>query len=244
MSAMLTTANFVPPSKNAVLCGKSCRIELFVPATHGKELWEEIKDFPDLFYWIPSGPYSSLEEFQEFTAKAQNVPVPICVRYAIIDLERNTTVGMFSLLDIRSAVGVGEVGYIVFSPAMQRSYIGTEAMYLLASYFFDTCNFRRYEWKCDAKNVPSNSAAVRYGFTFEGIFRQHMVVKGRNRDTAWYSIIDSEWALVKLAYEAWLSEDNHTFAASSIRGEQKESLGHFMKLNRCTVDTSNGSKLI
>ena len=104
-----------------------------------------------------------------------------------------------------------EVGHIVYSPALQRTPLATEAQYLLARYAFETLGYRRYEWKCDALNAASRRAALRYGFTFEGIFRQHMIAKGRNRDTAWFSMLDSEWPARKAAFERWLAPEN--FAA-------------------------------
>ena len=105
-------------------------------------------------------------------------------------------------------MGVIEVGHIAYSPALQRTKLGTEAQYLLARYAFETLGYRRYEWKCNALNAASRRAAERYGFTFEGIFRQHMVVKGKNRDTAWYSIVDTEWPARKAAFERWLAPEN------------------------------------
>src|SRR6266852_8342795 len=111
-------------------------------------------------------------------------------------------------MEIRPAMRVIEVGHIVYSPALQRTPLGTEAQYLLARYVFDTLGYRRYEWKCNAHNAPSRRAALRLGFTFEGIFRQHMVVKGRNRDTAWFSMLDHEWPARKAAFEAWLDPAN------------------------------------
>jgi len=111
-------------------------------------------------------------------------------------------------MTIRPAMRVIEVGNIVLSPVLQRTPLATEAQYLLARYAFQTLGYRRYEWKCDAHNAASRRAALRLGFTFEGIFRQHMIVKGRNRDTAWYAMLDSEWPERKLAFERWLAPDN------------------------------------
>jgi len=112
-----------------------------------------------------------------------------------------------------------EVGNILYSPSMQRTTGATEAQYLFARHVFDDLGYRRYEWKCNALNAPSRRAAERFGFTFEGVFRQHMIVKGRNRDTAWYSMLDSEWPAQRDAYERWLSPDNFDAA-----GKQKTSL--------------------
>ena len=112
-----------------------------------------------------------------------------------------------------------EVGSILYSPALRRTTSATEAMYLLARHVFDDLGYRRYEWKCDSRNEPSRRAALRLGFTFEGIFRQHMIVKGRNRDTAWFSMLDGEWPSRRAAFERWLDPAN--FAD----GAQKTSLG-------------------
>jgi RimJ/RimL family protein N-acetyltransferase len=101
-----------------------------------------------------------------------------------------------------------EVGSIVYGPALQRTPLATEAQYLLTRYAFETLGYRRYEWKCDALNAASRHAALRLGFTFEGIFRQHMIIKGRNRDTAWFAMVDSEWPRARAAFERWLAPDN------------------------------------
>jgi N-acetylglutamate synthase-like GNAT family acetyltransferase len=117
-------------------------------------------------------------------------------------------VGIVTLMEIRPAMGVIEVGHIVYGPALQATPLATEVQYLLARYVFETLGYRRYEWKCNALNFPSRRAAERFGFTFEGIFRAHMIVKGRNRDTAWFSMLDSEWPARKVAFERWLAPEN------------------------------------
>jgi len=117
-------------------------------------------------------------------------------------------VGHATYLRIDPANGVIEVGYIHFSPLMQRTPMSTEAMYLMMAYVFETLGYRRYEWKCDALNAPSLAAAKRLGFTFEGVFRQAVVYKGRNRDTAWLSVLDSEWPALKARFERWLDVEN------------------------------------
>jgi RimJ/RimL family protein N-acetyltransferase len=122
-------------------------------------------------------------------------------------------------MEIRPAMRVIEVGHIVYSPALQRTPLGTEAQYLLARYAFETLGYRRYEWKCNALNAPSRRAALRYGFVFEGILRQHMIAKGRNRDTAYFGMLDSEWSARKAAFECWLAPENF-----DAMGKQKVSL--------------------
>jgi RimJ/RimL family protein N-acetyltransferase len=116
-----------------------------------------------------------------------------------------------------------EVGHVMYTPAMQRSARATEAQYLFARHVFDELGYRRYEWKCDNLNAPSRRAAERFGFTFEGVFRQHMIVKGRNRDTAWFAMLDGEWPARKAAYERWLKPDNFDG-----QGRQKTSLSELM----------------
>ena len=122
-------------------------------------------------------------------------------------------------MDIRPAARSIEVGHIVYSPALQRTPLGTEVQYLLARYAFETLGNRRYEWKCNALNAPSRRAALRYGFVFEGMLRQHNIAKGRSRDTAYFSMLDSEWPARKAAFERWLAPDNF-----DAQGRQKTSL--------------------
>jgi RimJ/RimL family protein N-acetyltransferase len=128
--------------------------------------------------------------------------------FAIVDNASGRAVGYESLMRIDPPNRVIEVGGIMYAPSMQRTPSGTEAQYLLARYVFDDLGYRRYEWKCNALNAPSRRAAERFGFSFEGIFRQHMIVKGRNRDTAWFAMLDGEWPARKAAYERWLAPDN------------------------------------
>ena len=130
------------------------------------------------------------------------------VTYAIIAADTDRAVGIASYLNINPSAGSIEVGGITYSPALQRKPAGTEAMFLMMRHALDDLGYRRYEWKCNALNAPSRAAAQRYGFQFEGIFRQAEVVKGRNRDTAWYSIVDSEWPGIRAAFERWLDPAN------------------------------------
>jgi RimJ/RimL family protein N-acetyltransferase len=138
--------------------------------------------------------------------------------YAIVD-RGGRALGIATLMEIRPAMRVVEVGHIVYSPALQRSPLGTEAQYLLARYAFETLRYRRYEWKCHVHNAASRRAALRYGFTFEGILRQQMIAKGRNRDTAMFSMLDSEWPARKANFERWLGPENFTAG-----GKQMQSL--------------------
>ncbi len=155
--------------------------------------------------YLFDGPYASRDEFRaNVEAKAAADPL----FFAIIDNASGRAVGYQTFLRIDAPNRVIEVGNIMYTPAMQRTAGATEAQYLFAKYVFDELGYRRYEWKCNALNAPSRRAAERFGFTFEGIFRQHMIVKGRNRDTAWFAMLDSEWPARKAAYERWLAADN------------------------------------
>jgi RimJ/RimL family protein N-acetyltransferase len=139
--------------------------------------------------------------------------------YAVVDKD-GRAMGLLSLMEIRPAMRVIEVGNIVYAPALQRTPLATEAQYLIARYAFETLRYRRYEWKCNALNAASKRAAERFGFIYEGLFRQHMIVKGRSRDTAWYAMLDSEWPARKAAFERWLALENF-----DRDGRQKTKLG-------------------
>ena len=184
---------------------------------HDKALWEAVKDHDRLWTYMSSyGPFADFAAFSAWIGS--RLPLDDPYSYAVVE-PSGRAVGIATLMEIRPAMRVVEVGHIVYSPALQRTPLATEAQYLLARYVFETLGYRRYEWKCNALNLASRRAAERYGFTFEGIFRQHMVVKGQNRDTAWFSITDREWPERKRAFEHWLSPAN--FAAD---GRQKTRL--------------------
>ena len=179
------------------------------PAKHAEALYEGSNgDAARESVWIYlfDGPYRSLDEFRAaIEAKARSAD-PLF--FAVIDKPSGRAVGYQTLMRIDAANRVIEVGNVMYTPAMQRTAGATEAQYLFAGYVFETLGYRRYEWKCNALNAPSRSAAKRFGFSFEGIFRQHMIVKGRNRDTAWFAMLDTEWPARKSAYERWLEPDN------------------------------------
>lgn len=156
--------------------------------------------------YLFNGPYPDRRDFDAHLASiAAGTDDP--VYWAVADRD-DAAVGWLSLMRIDPRHRVIEVGSILYTPAMQRTPLATEAQYLLARYVFDTLGNRRYEWKCNALNAPSRRAAERFGFTYEGTFRQHMIVKGRNRDTAWYSMLDTEWPRCKAAFERWLAPEN------------------------------------
>lgn len=156
--------------------------------------------------YLSDGPYRSLDEFRANIEDKARSADPLY--FAVIDNRSGRAVGYQTLMRIDAPNRVIEVGNVMYTPAMQRTAGATEAQYLFARHVFDELGYRRYEWKCDALNAPSRRAAERFGFAFEGIFRQHRIVKGRNRDTAWFAMLDSEWPARKAAFERWLEPDN------------------------------------
>ena len=187
------------------LAGRFGRIEKLA-AGHAATLWNAVKGHDALWTYMPSsGPFADAATFTEWVVMRADQADPYF--YAIVD-SAGRACGVFSLLNIRPDHRVIEVGHVVYAPTLQRTPLATEAQYLLARYVFETLNYRRYEWKCDALNAASRKAAQRYGFTFEGIFRQHMIAKGHNRDTGWYAMLDGEWPARKAAFERWLAPEN------------------------------------
>ncbi len=174
---------------------------------HGNSLWESthLKDKERLWCYLAEGPFPNRAAFDAFLLRKASAEDPFF--YAILDKDGHA-VGFEALMRIEPIHRVIEIGNILFSPALQRTPGGTEAIFLLMEYVFDDLGYRRLEWKCDALNAPSRRAALRYGFTFEGIFRKHMIIKHRNRDTAWFSILDTEWKSRRTALERWLKPDN------------------------------------
>ncbi len=186
-------------------------------ARHATALWPLIKGHDEIWtYMSRYGPFASPAKFSDWMAgfSAGKDPFP----YAIVDTQGQPA-GFLALMRIEPAMRVIEVGHVLYSPALQRTPLATEAQYLLARYAFETLRYRRYEWKCHWLNDASRRAALRLGFTFEGIHRQLIIAKGRNRDTAWYSMLDGEWPDRKRNFERWLAPEN--FAAD---GRQKSSL--------------------
>jgi RimJ/RimL family protein N-acetyltransferase len=159
-----------------------------------------------MWTYLAYGPFADHGAYNAWLAGAAESDDPLF--HAIVDGRSGRALGVASFLRIEPAVGVIEVGHIAYAPALQRTPAATEAMYLMMRRVFDELGYRRYEWKCDALNEPSRRAALRLGFTFEGIFRQATLYKGRNRDTAWYSVVDKEWPERKAAFEAWLEPGN------------------------------------
>jgi RimJ/RimL family protein N-acetyltransferase len=199
-----------------MLAGRYGRLEKLA-AGHAPSLWAAIRGHDRIWTYMPSnGPFADAESFAASITARAALDDPFA--YAVVD-NTNRALGIVTLMEIRPLHRVIEVGHVLYSPALQRTQLATEAQYLLARYAFETLGYRRYEWKCDALNAASRRAAQRLGFSFEGIFRQHMIAKGRNRDTAWYAMLDSEWPARKASFERWLARENF-----DAEGRQRESL--------------------
>jgi len=156
--------------------------------------------------WLGDGPYTNQTSLCEALGRKQASTDAVFL--AVVPAETGQAAGYASYMRIDPANGVVEVGNILYAPVLQRTRAATEAMYLMARHVFDDLSYRRYEWKCNTENEASRRAALRLGFTSEGVFRQHMVVKGRSRDTAWFALLDHEWPARKRAFEAWLAPAN------------------------------------
>lgn len=202
--------------------GRFCRLEPLAPF-HAHDLFSAyaLDTHGKNWAYLAYGPFAGFADYLTWLEDAAKSDDPLF--YAILDTATGKAVGVASYLRIDQAHGVIEVGHLNYSPLLQRSPASTEAMFLMMRHVFDDLGYRRYEWKCNALNAPSKAAAVRLGFIYEGTFRQARVDKGRNRDTAWYSIIDGEWPRLKTAFEIWLAPEN--FGSD---GRQKSSLRDLM----------------
>jgi Acetyltransferases, including N-acetylases of ribosomal proteins len=187
------------------LDGRYVRLEPLTSARHSEDLFEATRD-KELWRYLPDTYREDSREFEHWFEELRdrfNFTF-----YAIVNKETQRAEGLFALMRSDPANGVTEIGVVIWGPKLSRSRKATEAVYLIMHYVFEELGYRRFEWKCDNRNEPSKSSAQRFGFTYEGLFRQHQIVKGHNRDTAWYSIIDSEWPAIKAAFETWLSPEN------------------------------------
>jgi RimJ/RimL family protein N-acetyltransferase len=195
----------VPPRET--MQGRYCRLEPLSPDLHAKDLFEAnaLDKEGRNFTYLLHGPFDTLEAYETWMADfcLKNDPL----FFAVVDSQTDKATGIASYLRITPSAGSVEVGNINFSPLLQRTPAATEAMYLMMKRAFEL-GYRRYEWKCDALNTPSRKAAERLGFSYEGIFRQALVYKGRNRDTAWYAVIDQEWPRLEAAFQKWLDPSN------------------------------------
>ncbi|MPZ10202.1 MAG: GNAT family N-acetyltransferase [Kiloniellaceae bacterium] len=200
------------------MAGRLCRVEPLDPAAHAEDLFAAYGEDREGRNWtyMGYGPFASLGAFRDWMEKSCLGADPLF--HAVVDSKSGKALGVASYLRIDQAMGVIEVGHIHLSPALQGTAMATEAMALMMARVFDELGYRRYEWKCNALNLASRRAALRLGFSFEGIFRQAMIVKGRNRDTAWFSILDKEWPEAKAAFEAWLAPVNFDAEGRQKRG--------------------------
>src|SRR5438552_2220942 len=194
--------------KRVALEGRDVDVVPLDPGAQGDALYQGTAGAENDVLWtyLFDGPFRDRPSFDRALARKAASDDPLF--FAVVDRGSQRAVGLASFMRIDPTHRVIEVGSIVYTRALQRTRGGTEAMYLMARHAFEALDYRRYEWKCNALNAASRAAALRLGFTFEGVFRQHMIVKGRSRDTAWYSMIDREWPARKAAFERWLSPEN------------------------------------
>ncbi len=214
------TARPRPP--RTAMQGRLCRVEPVDVDHHAADLHAANLQDKDGRNWtyLAYGPFDRLEDYRDWMRRTCLGDDPLF--HAIIDQTTGRAVGVASYLRIDPPAGVIEVGHINYSPLIQRSAAATEAMFLMMKRVFDELGYRRYEWKCDALNAPSRRAALRLGFEYEGLFRQATIYKARNRDTAWYAIIDRDWPALKARYERWLDPANF-----DAQGRQRRSLASF-----------------
>lgn len=210
--------DWTPPRRPdaTMLEGAYALLERLDADRHAEPLYEAFAGHEALWDYMPQGPFDSAAAYRDWAQEAERDQDMIF--YAIGNKESGAWEGVASYLRIAPAAGSIEVGNICFSPALQRTRAATDAMYLMMRWAFEA-GYRRYEWKCNALNAPSRRAAQRFGLSYEGVFRQALVVKGRNRDTAWFAAIDKEWPTLRTAFETWLLPDN--FDAN---GQQNQSL--------------------
>jgi RimJ/RimL family protein N-acetyltransferase len=210
------------------IAGRLVRLERLRADDHAAELHAAFAGRPDLWTYLGYGPFTTAAEYRRWAEGMESQRDP-CF-YAIRDLATGQAAGVAAFLRITPEHGTIEVGHICLSPALQGTRAATEAMMLMMRWTFAS-GYRRYEWKCDALNRPSRRAAERFGFSYEGTFRQHMIYKGRNRDTAWFAMTDGDWARLRPCYERWLSDENFDGA-----GRQRESLSALTRPFLVTTD--------
>jgi RimJ/RimL family protein N-acetyltransferase len=202
------------------LHGRWMLLEPVSDARHARDLYQSFAGSDpqgDVWTYLAYGPWESFEQFEGWLKEREASRDPWF--YAFIRRDTGKAAGMGSFMRCDAPNGVIEIGHIWMSPGLQKTREATEAIFLMIRHCFDDLGVRRLEWKCDSLNAPSRKAAERFGFAFEGIFRQHFIVKGRNRDTAWYAMLDKDWPRIRKAFEAWLRPDNFT-----AEGEQKAKL--------------------
>jgi RimJ/RimL family protein N-acetyltransferase len=186
--------------------GSTVRLEPVDPGRHAEQLFGAAAGADSIWDYLAYGPFESQAVFTRWLSERAASKDPVF--YAVVDRAAAAAGGMTSFMRIEPEHRVIEIGHIWFAPVLQRTRQATEAIYLMSRHAFDDLGYRRLEWKCDALNARSRRAAERFGFTFEGVFRQHMIIKARNRDTAWFSITDVEWPRIRAGFEAWLAPEN------------------------------------
>lgn len=219
----------VPPRPgHAALEGRTVRLEPLSADAHAADLFRAFSGHDGLWDYMPYGPFASASAYHRWAKEREAGEDP---RFFVLrDPESGHCGGIASYLRITPEAGSIEVGHICIAPEMQRGLAATEAMFLMMDWAFGA-GYRRYEWKCNALNMASRRAAQRLGFNYEGIFRNHLVVKGRNRDTAWFAVTDGDWPALREAFRAWLSPANFDAA-----GRQKERLSDLTRLTRVASD--------
>ena len=206
--------------ERVTLDGRSVSLVPVSASDHAEALYGSFCDSDPhgrIWTYMGYGPFAAFSDFQEWLTAQETSADPLC--YAIVPRDTGVAAGMASFMRMNVHDGVAEIGNIWFASSLQKGRASSEAIFLMMRHVLDTQGCRRLEWKCNALNAPSRRAAVRYGFAFEGIFRNHMVIKGRNRDTAWYAIIEEEWPPLRSAFEIWLDDENFDHD-----GIQKQSL--------------------
>jgi RimJ/RimL family protein N-acetyltransferase len=223
--------NWAPPPvpRNEIMSGRFCRLEPLDWGRHGNALFAayQLDTSGQMWTYLPYGPFLTADDYRNWMQ-------PLCGRadpqlFAIIESKSQSPVGVAAYLRIDTSNGAIEIGHLAYSPRLQKTPVATEAIFLMIDRVFKL-GYRRCEWKCDSLNAPSRSAAQRLGFLFEGIFRQAVVYKGRSRDTAWFSIIDSDWAWLQMAFHTWLSSDNF-----DVNGRQRLRLSDLTASGRTTL---------
>ncbi len=214
----MSTPQPARPPARTVLEGRYTRLEPLALA-HAEDLFAaaSVPDADRRYAYLPSYPPESIEAVRAWITGQQELADPIV--FAVVDKASGRAGGWQQLMRIEPAHGDIEIGYIYWGPDVARTRLATESVFLLARHIFEDLGYRRFEWKCNDRNEPSKRAAARFGFTYEGLFRQHMIVKGENRDTAWFSMLDSEWPARKAGFELWLDPANFDEA-----GEQRNKL--------------------
>jgi RimJ/RimL family protein N-acetyltransferase len=216
-----------PRPPRTAMHGRFCRVEPLEPARHADDLFaaNQLDGGGRNFTYLFQEPFQTLEAYRAWLGQVAPADDPLF--HAIVDARTGKAVGLATFMRIDPAHGVIEVGNINYSPLLQRTAAATEAMFLMMRRVFEELGYRRYEWKCDSLNAPSRAAALRLGFQYEGLFRQAVVYKQRNRDTAWFSIIDADWPCLKQAYVHWLAPTNF-----DAQGRQIRALGTFIEAAR------------